>query len=207
MNHHCFIHISLAIIAICKWYMFFGIYFCKVSASGPGRNNVGRFDSSGRLPMMEKAYGASTQGGSVLVVRTEDCVIGISWTLKLGPVVLSVPSKIQKVSHCLALAGAGVTSDIDFMLDKLREFYAEHMYCFDSPPPMHRIASSLADQSLATTLTSIRPFGAALCLFGCESSVGFEGSSSNSGQSNPCIWEVAPGGSVLKCDRFCSIGK
>lgn len=148
------------------------------------------------MNQIEYANKAVQKGGSILGVRSKDFSVSFSLRNKKRSSVLSQPSKVRKLTSSYGIGAAGILSDANYLTNSMFDMVLSHQTKFDSDPPMSKLASHVAAIVHSNTMVSSRrPFGVSLCLFGFDDS-----------SQSARMFEIDPLGGCHDC-RICCIGK
>jgi 20S proteasome alpha/beta subunit len=148
------------------------------------------------MNQIDYANKAAAKGGTILGIRSKDFSVSFSLRNRKQSSVLSQPSKVRKLTSYYGIGAAGILSDANYLSNSMFDMVLSHQTKFDSDPPMARVASHIATIIHSNTMVSSRrPFGVSLCLFGFD-------------DSSQCarLFEIDPAGGCHDC-RLCCIGQ
>lgn len=152
------------------------------------------FDSNGLLTQVEYADKASMQGGTVIGITSGEIAILITYT-NWGARNVKIPLKIHRISDYIGVSSSGITSDVNFLTNKMFEEATEQAFVFGCDPPATRLAMSIADYVHGRSLSiRYRPLGIRMCI------------ASYDDISKASIYEIDAIGNFHRCKLSC-IGK
>jgi len=173
--------------ASCLCLLIAGMRECRGS-SDYGQSTM--FDPTGRLVQVERAYKASSRGGSVIAVKSDEYIVLVVCQPR-DEFVYAFDSKVKHLTDSICMAAAGIIPDVNNLADLAFRETLGNMRAFDKPPTISRLASSLASHMQSKTVSSAsRPYGATLCLCGYEA-----------GRTR--MYEVSPSGSFSERSVSC----
>jgi 20S proteasome subunit alpha 3 len=135
------------------------------------------FSPEGRIYQVEYACEAINMAGSTLGVLAEDGVV-LAGEKKTASKLLDQAKqheKIFQVSSNLFCAAAGLTSDANVLLQKMRVSAHQHVYTYGEMCPVEQLVTSLADIKQGyTQFGGLRPFGVSFLVAGYDEHDGFQ---------------------------------
>jgi len=135
------------------------------------------FSPEGRLFQVEYAMDAINAAGSTIGVLAEDGVVLVgekkttSKLLDQG----KQHEKIFKINDQMFCAVAGLTSDANVLIQKLRVSAAQHKFSYGEHIPVEQLAVSICDTKQGyTQFGGLRPFGVSFLIAGYDEQLGFQ---------------------------------
>lgn len=152
------------------------------------------FSQQGRLYQVEYAIEAIKQSGPSLAVLGKDCVVVIGG--KKENVKLldqgKQPEKIFEIDDHVCVAVAGITSDANILIQKLRHMAQHYTFRFGEPIPIEQLAVGMCDLKQSyTQVGGNRPFGVSFLFCGFDRHYGFQ------------IFESNPAGDLIGWKAHC----
>jgi len=138
-----------------------------------GNDLSSQFTIEGRIHQIEYATKATMKGSSIIAAHNKNISILISYKGDIKSNILSLSSSslssIRMISNTIGYSAIGISSDINYLSNKLHDNVLNHITIFDSLPPVIRITNNLASYIHSRTITSkYRPFGIRLCIIGYD---------------------------------------
>mmetsp|Transcript_6945 Transcript_6945/g.9641 ORF Transcript_6945/g.9641 Transcript_6945/m.9641 type:complete len:139 (+) Transcript_6945:35-451(+) len=128
------------------------------------------FSTEGRLFQVEYAMEAINQAGSTVGVLAEDGVV-LAGEKKTTSKLLDQAKqheKLFKVDGQKFCAVAGLTSDANVLLQKLRLTAHQHSYTYGEQMPVEQLVTSICDLKQGyTQYGGLRPFGVSFLVAAC----------------------------------------
>mmetsp|Transcript_6161 Transcript_6161/g.10714 ORF Transcript_6161/g.10714 Transcript_6161/m.10714 type:complete len:252 (-) Transcript_6161:101-856(-) len=135
------------------------------------------FSTEGRLFQVEYAMEAINQAGSTVGVLAEDGVV-LAGEKKTTSKLLDQAKqheKLFKVDGQKFCAVAGLTSDANVLLQKLRLTAHQHLYTYGEQMPVEQLVTSICDLKQGyTQYGGLRPFGVSFLVAGYDAHDGFQ---------------------------------
>jgi len=135
------------------------------------------FSQQGRLYQVEYAIAATKDSGPALGVLGQDCVLLVG-EKKVSAKLLDQtkqPEKLFEIDDHICCAVAGVTSDANTLLDKLRLDAQRYTYQYGEPIPVEQLVIELSDYKQSYTQHGgLRPFGVSFLFVGYDRHHGFQ---------------------------------
>lgn len=129
------------------------------------------FSPEGRLHQVEYAMGAINSAGSTLGVLTKEGVILVG-EKKTTSKLLDVGKqheKLFKISDHTFVAVAGMTSDSNILINKLRLSAMQHVYTYGEQMPVEQLVTAICDTKQSyTQFGGLRPFGVSFLVAGFD---------------------------------------
>jgi len=135
------------------------------------------FSPEGRLYQVEYAMEAINNAGSTIGVLTKDGVI-LAGEKKTTSKLLDMSKqseKLFKIDDQIFCAVAGITSDANVLIQKLRLEAARYTYTYGEPMPVEQLVTSISDYKQGyTQYGGLRPFGVSFLIAGYDKAHGFQ---------------------------------
>lgn len=135
------------------------------------------FSPEGRLFQVEYAKEAINLAGSTIGVLAKDGVI-LAGEKKTTSKLLDQSrqwEKLFQIDDHILCAVAGITSDANILINKLRLFAQQHRYQYGEPMPLEQIVTRLCDLKQGyTQWGGLRPFGVSFLFAGFDKHYGFQ---------------------------------
>jgi len=135
------------------------------------------FSPEGRLFQVEYAMEAINLAGSTLGVLAEDGVV-LAGEKKTTSKLLDQGKQHEKlfqISDQIICAVAGLTSDANILINKLRLTAQQHVYTYGEPMLVEQLVTSICDMKQGyTQFGGLRPFGVSFLIAGYDNSHGFQ---------------------------------
>jgi len=135
------------------------------------------FSPEGRLYQVEYAKEAINNAGSTIGVLAKDGVI-LAGEKKTTSKLLDQSrqwEKLFQVDDHILCAVAGITSDANILINKLRLYAQQHTYQYGEPIPLEQIVTQLCDLKQGyTQWGGLRPFGVSFLFAGYDKHQGFQ---------------------------------
>jgi 20S proteasome alpha/beta subunit len=104
------------------------------------------------------------QGGTVIGITSGEIAILITYT-SWDDRNIKIPLKIHRISDYTGVSSSGITSDVNFLTNKMFEEATEQSFIFGCDPPATRLAMSIADYVHGRSLSiRYRPLGIRMCI-------------------------------------------
>eukprot|EP00767_Chilomastix_cuspidata_P001137 gnl/Chilomastix_cuspidata/1350.p1 GENE.gnl/Chilomastix_cuspidata/1350~~gnl/Chilomastix_cuspidata/1350.p1 ORF type:complete len:256 (-),score=125.58 gnl/Chilomastix_cuspidata/1350:48-815(-) len=145
------------------------------------------FNPKGRLFQVEYALEAINHASTALGILAEDGVL-LATEKKIPSKLLEVrrSEKIYQIDKHIGCAVAGITSDSNHIIDRIRVSAQRHRVRFSEPTSVEALATTIADHMQAyTQFGGLRPFGVSFLLAGYDPLLGFQ------------LFQVEPSGVLL----------
>jgi len=149
-----------------------------LSSSNGNDFSTTQFTIEGRLNQIEYATKTTIKGSSIIATHNNDISILLLYKgdMKSNRLIKEqsyTDVSIKKLSNNIGCGSTGISSDINYLINKLFEAVINHETVFDSSVPVIRITNNLASYIHSRTMTSkYRPFGIRLCIIGYDKSLG-----------------------------------
>merc|ERR1711920_779673 len=121
--------------------------------------------------------GAINLAGSTVGVLAEDGVV-LAGEKKTTSKLLDQGKKHEKlfqIDDYMFCAVAGITSDANILINKLRMSAAQHTYTYGETMPVEQLVTSICDLKQGyTQFGGLRPFGVSFLIAGYDSAQGFQ---------------------------------
>lgn len=135
------------------------------------------FSTAGRLFQVEYAIEATKEAGPALGVLGKDCVVLVG-EKKTATKLLDMSKQHEKIfeidSH-ICCAVAGLTSDANTLITKLRLYAQQYQFRYGEPIPVEQLVINLCDLKQGyTQFGGLRPFGVAFLFAGWDKHHGFQ---------------------------------
>jgi 20S proteasome alpha/beta subunit len=141
-----------------------------------GNDINSQFTIEGRIHQIEYATKTTAKGSSIIAAHNKDTAILISYRGDIKSNALLKQSSnlsMKMISNNIGYGATGISSDINYLSNKLFDIVLNHETIFDSFVPIIRITDNLASYIHSRTITSkYRPFGIRLCIIGYDKSNG-----------------------------------
>jgi len=135
------------------------------------------FSPEGRLYQVEYAMEAINLAGSTIGILADDAVI-LAGEKKTTSKLLDQGKqheKLFKIDDNMFCAVAGITSDANVLINKLRVSAARHAYTYGESMPVEQLTTSICDVKQGyTQFGGLRPFGVSFLIAGYDESHGFQ---------------------------------
>jgi 20S proteasome subunit alpha 3 len=135
------------------------------------------FSPEGRLYQVEYAMEAINLAGSTVGVLAEDGVV-LAGEKKTTSKLLDQAKQHEKlfqIDSYMCCAVAGITSDANILLNKLRLSAAQHVYTYGESMPVEQLVTSICDLKQGyTQFGGLRPFGVSFLVGGYDAAHGFQ---------------------------------
>eukprot|EP00435_Cladocopium_sp_Y103_P033694 s2932_g8.t1 len=135
------------------------------------------FSPEGRLYQVEYAMEAINLAGSTVGVLAEDGVI-LAGEKKTTSKLLDQAKQHEKLfqlDDAMFCAVAGITSDANILINRLRLTAQQHAYSFSEPMPVEQLVTSICDYKQGyTQFGGLRPFGVSFLVAGYDVHHGFQ---------------------------------
>lgn len=135
------------------------------------------FSPEGRLYQVEYAMEAINSAGSTIGILAEDGVV-IAGEKKTTSKLLDQSKqheKIFQINGQLCAAVAGLTSDANVLLSKLRVSAHQHVFTYGESIPVEQLVTSICDVKQGyTQFGGLRPFGVSFLVAGYDDAHGFQ---------------------------------
>lgn len=131
--------------------------------------DVTTWSPAGRLHQVEYSLEAVKQGSAAIGLKSKTHVVLVS--LKRAPhtELSSYQRKLFKIDQHCGIAIAGLTADARVLTKYMRTECLNHKFLYDSPMPVTRLVTKVADKSqVCTQRASKRPFGVGLLVAGFD---------------------------------------
>ena len=90
-------------------------------------------------------------------------------------VFLFISEKMYKISDSIGCVVAGLTSDANILINKLRIYAQNHLFQFDEPIPVEQLVRQIADLKQSyTQFGGLRPFGISFLYAGYDDLHGYQ---------------------------------
>jgi len=135
------------------------------------------FSPEGRLYQVEYAMEAINLAGSTVGVLAEDGVV-LAGEKKTTSKLLDQAKQHEKlfqIDDYMCCAVAGITSDANILLNKLRLSAAQHVFTYGESMPVEQLVTSICDLKQGyTQFGGLRPFGVSFLVAGYDAAHGFQ---------------------------------
>jgi len=135
------------------------------------------FSPEGRLYQVEYAMEAINMAGSTIGVLAQDGVV-LAGEKKTTSKLLDQGKqheKIFQINNQLFCAVAGLTSDANVLINKLRVSAHQHVFTYAEPIPVEQLVTSICDVKQGyTQFGGLRPFGVSFLMAGYDEHHGFQ---------------------------------
>jgi len=135
------------------------------------------FSPEGRLYQVEYAMEAIGMAGSTVGVLAEDGVV-LAGEKKTTSKLLDQAKQHEKlfqIDDYQFCAVAGLTSDANILINKLRVSSAQHAYTYGESMPVEQLVTSICDLKQGyTQFGGLRPFGVSFLVAGYDAAHGFQ---------------------------------
>eukprot|EP00392_Amoebophrya_sp_AT5.2_P002366 g2371.t1 len=135
------------------------------------------FNTAGRLFQVEYAIEATKNAGPALGILGKDCValVGEKKTSSKLLDQAKQPEKIFEIDDHICCAVAGLTSDANTLIQKLRLYAQQYLYRYGEPIPVEQLVVHLCDFKQGyTQFGGLRPFGVSFLFAGYDKHFGFQ---------------------------------
>lgn len=135
------------------------------------------FNQNGRLFQVEYAIEATKNAGPAIGVLGKDCVVLVGEKKTQGKLLdqSKQAEKIFEIDDHVCCAVAGVTSDANVLINRLRLTAQQYKYRYGEPMPLEQLVVSLCDLKQGyTQMGGLRPFGVAFLFAGYDKHYGFQ---------------------------------
>jgi len=135
------------------------------------------FSPEGRLYQVEYAMEAINLAGSTVGILAEDGVV-LAGEKKTTSKLLDQAKQHEKlfqIDSYMCCAVAGITSDANILLNKLRLSAAQHVFTYGESMPVEQLVTSICDLKQGyTQFGGLRPFGVSFLVAGYDNANGFQ---------------------------------
>jgi len=135
------------------------------------------FSPEGRLFQVEYAMEAINLAGSTIGVLAEDGIV-LAGEKKQTSKLLDQTKQSEKlfqIDSAKFCAVAGLTSDANILINKLRLTAQQHRYSYGEPQPVEQLVTSICDLKQGyTQFGGLRPFGVSFLVAGYDKHHGFQ---------------------------------
>eukprot|EP00413_Alexandrium_margalefii_P000251 CAMPEP_0204516842 /NCGR_PEP_ID=MMETSP0661-20131031/3357_1 /ASSEMBLY_ACC=CAM_ASM_000606 /TAXON_ID=109239 /ORGANISM="Alexandrium margalefi, Strain AMGDE01CS-322" /LENGTH=260 /DNA_ID=CAMNT_0051522219 /DNA_START=64 /DNA_END=846 /DNA_ORIENTATION=+ len=135
------------------------------------------FSPEGRLYQVEYAMEAINMAGSTIGILAEDGVI-LAGEKKTTSKLLDQAKQHEKlfqIDTSMFCAVAGITSDANILINKLRLTAQRHVYTYNESMPVEQLVVSICDLKQGyTQFGGLRPFGVSFLVAGYDKAHGFQ---------------------------------
>jgi 20S proteasome subunit alpha 3 len=135
------------------------------------------FSPEGRLYQVEYAMEAINLAGSTVGVLAEDGVV-LAGEKKTTSKLLDQAKQHEKlfqIDDAMFCATAGIPSDANILINKLRLTAQQHVYSYSESMPVEQLVTSICDLKQGyTQFGGLRPFGVSFLVAGYDESHGFQ---------------------------------
>lgn len=135
------------------------------------------FSPEGRLYQVEYAMEAINLAGSTVGVLAEDGVV-LAGEKKTTSKLLDQAKQHEKlfqIDTYMFCAVAGITSDANILINKLRLTAQQHVYTYGESMPVEQLVTSICDYKQGyTQFGGLRPFGVSFLVGGYDNAHGFQ---------------------------------
>jgi 20S proteasome subunit alpha 3 len=135
------------------------------------------FSPEGRLYQVEYAMEAINMAGSTVGVLAEDGVV-LAGEKKTTSKLLDQAKQHEKlfqIDDNMFCAVAGITSDANILINKLRLSAAQNVYTYGESMPVEQLVTSICDLKQGyTQYGGLRPFGVSFLVAGYDEAHGFQ---------------------------------
>jgi len=135
------------------------------------------FSPEGRIYQVEYAMEAINSAGSTIGILGEDCVV-LAGEKKTTSKLLDQgkqSEKLFKINDQLFCAVAGLTSDANVLINKLRVTAHQHTFTYGEAIPVESLVTSICDVKQGyTQFGGLRPFGVSFLMAGYDENHGFQ---------------------------------
>lgn len=135
------------------------------------------FSQEGRLLQVEYAVLAANQAGKGIGILGKNCVI-LAGEKKTSSKLLDqakMPEKLFKIDDHISCVVAGLSSDANTLISRLRLQAQQYTYTYGVPIPVELMVSSLCDlKQEYTQFGGLRPFGVSFLFAGYDRHYGFQ---------------------------------
>jgi len=135
------------------------------------------FSPEGRIYQVEYACEAINMAGVTIGILAEDGVV-LAGEKKTASKLLDQGKQHEKlfqINNQMFCAAAGLTSDANVLLQKMRVSAQQHVFTFGESIPVEQLVTSLADIKQGyTQFGGLRPFGVSFLIAGYDDYMGFQ---------------------------------
>jgi len=135
------------------------------------------FSPEGRLYQVEYAMEAINLAGSTVGVLAKDGVV-LAGEKKTTSKLLDMAKqheKLFRIDDTTFCAVAGITSDANILINKLRLTAQQHVYMYGEPMPVEQLVTSICDMKQGyTQFGGLRPFGVSFLIAGYDKAHKFQ---------------------------------
>jgi len=135
------------------------------------------FNQNGRLFQVEYAIEATKNAGPALGVLGQGCVVLVGEKKTQGKLLdqAKQAEKIFEIDDHVCCAVAGVTSDANVLINRLRLTAQQYQYRYGEPMPLEQLVVNLCDVKQGYTQHGgLRPFGVSFLFAGYDKHYGFQ---------------------------------
>jgi 20S proteasome subunit alpha 3 len=135
------------------------------------------FSPEGRLYQVEYAMEAINLAGSTVGVLAKDGVVlaGEKKTISKLLDQSKQHEKLFQIDSHMFCAVAGIPSDANILINKLRLTAQQHVYSYCEPMPVEQLVTSICDVKQGyTQFGGLRPFGVSFLVAGYDNAHGFQ---------------------------------
>lgn len=135
------------------------------------------FNQAGRLFQVEYAIAATKNAGPAMGILGEDCVLLVG-EKKTSSKLLDQGKQAEKIFEIddhICCAVAGLSSDANTLIAKLRLYAQQYTYRYGEPIPVEQLVVQLCDLKQGyTQFGGLRPFGVSFLFAGYDKHFGFQ---------------------------------
>jgi len=135
------------------------------------------FSPEGRLYQVEYAMEAINMAGATVGLLAEDGVV-LAGEKKTTSKLLDQGKQHEKlfqIDDYMFCAAAGITSDANILINKLRVSAAQHVYTYGESMPVEQLVTTICDVKQGyTQFGGLRPFGVSFLVAGYDAAHGFQ---------------------------------
>jgi 20S proteasome subunit alpha 6 len=147
--------------------------------------DVTTWSPAGRLHQIEYAMEAVKQGSAAIGLRSDTHVV-LGTLLRAASELSSYQRKVFKIDEHMGIAIAGLNADGRVLSRYMRNECINHKFVFESPMPVGRLVTQVADKSqVSTQRASARPYGVGLLVAGYD-------------ESGPHLYNTDPSGNYFE---------
>lgn len=147
--------------------------------------DVTTWSPAGRLHQIEYAMEAVKQGSAAIGLRSSTHVV-LGTLLRAASELSSYQRKVFKIDDHMGIAIAGLNADGRVLSRYMRNECINHKFVFESPMPVGRLVTQVADKSqVSTQRASARPYGVGLLVAGYD-------------ESGPHLYNTDPSGNYFE---------
>lgn len=146
------------------------------------------FSKLGAIPQVDAAFNAASKGGTVVAYKSSESIIILTYSDYKKD---SLINKIRVLSPTLSICYSGITSDGEYLFDKLFQEVCNNLYAYGTEININRISKLAGEILHQRTISAFRPLGIKTIIFGIDKN------------NNLFLNELDPVGNIYNCKVSC----